>query len=247
MWSSSSDGIIIRIIININGRCMNHLTSRVNIAIQMRRTHLQHDHHHPHRHHQQGNGKHPLSIDPTASSDLHRALPPGAPAAESSDNVPPAGENEGEGQAKWFQAVDERYLPLFSNATASRMFHARRARRSAANSTANLVHGGHRSSSNLNLDLHHNPTGSLSRLGGGGGGAGGGGRGGSESGESSTIHSPNESEDEGEPVELGVPLGLRRGGMDLNQRVERPPPRIPRVFSPRAGGHRGSGSSERLE
>ncbi|KAJ7069548.1 sodium/hydrogen exchanger [Mycena amicta] len=33
---------------------------------------------------------------------------------------------------KWFQALDERYLlPLFSNATASRTFHARRARRSA--------------------------------------------------------------------------------------------------------------------
>ncbi|KAJ7573987.1 sodium/hydrogen exchanger [Mycena floridula] len=32
---------------------------------------------------------------------------------------------------KWFQALDERYLlPLFSNATASRTFHARRARRS---------------------------------------------------------------------------------------------------------------------
>ncbi|KAH7927551.1 sodium/hydrogen exchanger [Leucogyrophana mollusca] len=34
---------------------------------------------------------------------------------------------------KWFQALDERYLlPLFSNATASRTFHARRARRSAS-------------------------------------------------------------------------------------------------------------------
>ena len=32
---------------------------------------------------------------------------------------------------KWFQQIDERYLlPLFSNATASRTFHARRARRS---------------------------------------------------------------------------------------------------------------------
>ena len=31
---------------------------------------------------------------------------------------------------KWFQALDERYLlPLFSNATASRTFHARKARR----------------------------------------------------------------------------------------------------------------------
>ena len=34
-------------------------------------------------------------------------------------------------ESKWFQALDERYLlPLFSNATASRSFHARRARRS---------------------------------------------------------------------------------------------------------------------
>ncbi|KAJ7042929.1 sodium/hydrogen exchanger [Mycena alexandri] len=34
---------------------------------------------------------------------------------------------------KWFQALDERYLlPLFSNATASRTFHARRARRGAS-------------------------------------------------------------------------------------------------------------------
>ncbi|KAF8125643.1 sodium/hydrogen exchanger [Boletus edulis] len=34
---------------------------------------------------------------------------------------------------KWFQTIDERYLlPLFSNATASRTFHARRARRNAS-------------------------------------------------------------------------------------------------------------------
>ena len=33
---------------------------------------------------------------------------------------------------KWFQALDERYLlPLFSNATASRTFHARKARRTS--------------------------------------------------------------------------------------------------------------------
>jgi len=35
-------------------------------------------------------------------------------------------------EGKWFQALDERYfLPLFSNATASRSFHARRARRTS--------------------------------------------------------------------------------------------------------------------
>jgi len=34
---------------------------------------------------------------------------------------------------KWFQTLDERYLlPLFSNATASRTFHARRARRNVS-------------------------------------------------------------------------------------------------------------------
>jgi sodium/hydrogen exchanger-like protein 6/7 len=42
---------------------------------------------------------------------------------------------------KWFQTLDERYLlPIFSNATASRTFHARRARRTAsgANFSANV-------------------------------------------------------------------------------------------------------------
>jgi sodium/hydrogen exchanger-like protein 6/7 len=42
---------------------------------------------------------------------------------------------------KWFQTLDERYLlPIFSNATASRTFHARRARRTAsgANVSANV-------------------------------------------------------------------------------------------------------------
>lgn len=39
---------------------------------------------------------------------------------------------------KWFQALDERYLlPLFSNATASRTFHARRTARRAAHTPAN--------------------------------------------------------------------------------------------------------------
>ena len=49
------------------------------------------------------------------------------------------GHGEEEGSAavgedgKWFQTLDERYLlPLFSNATASRTFHARRARRNAS-------------------------------------------------------------------------------------------------------------------
>ncbi|KAJ7161034.1 sodium/hydrogen exchanger [Mycena filopes] len=48
------------------------------------------------------------------------------------DAASPAGAGVGE-DGKWFQALDERYLlPLFSNATASRTFHARRARRGAS-------------------------------------------------------------------------------------------------------------------
>ena len=40
---------------------------------------------------------------------------------------------------KWFQALDERYLlPIFSNATASRTFHARRARRTASGFNASI-------------------------------------------------------------------------------------------------------------
>lgn len=48
----------------------------------------------------------------------------------SSGAATPQGNGE---EGKWFQALDERYLlPLFSNATASRTFHARRQRRSAS-------------------------------------------------------------------------------------------------------------------
>ncbi|KAF9261999.1 sodium/hydrogen exchanger [Marasmius fiardii PR-910] len=54
--------------------------------------------------------------------------------SHSAPTTPPAGSGEGgtvlNEDGKWFQALDERYLlPLFSNATASRTFHARRARR----------------------------------------------------------------------------------------------------------------------
>ncbi|KDR78261.1 hypothetical protein GALMADRAFT_245347 [Galerina marginata CBS 339.88] len=42
---------------------------------------------------------------------------------------------------KWFQALDERYLlPIFSNATASRTFHARRARRSTSGLAGSANH-----------------------------------------------------------------------------------------------------------
>ncbi|CCM04113.1 uncharacterized protein FIBRA_06273 [Fibroporia radiculosa] len=44
----------------------------------------------------------------------------------------------GSDESKWFQQLDERYLlPLFSNATASRTFHARKARRTSGMSTTN--------------------------------------------------------------------------------------------------------------
>ncbi|THV03492.1 sodium/hydrogen exchanger [Dendrothele bispora CBS 962.96] len=44
---------------------------------------------------------------------------------------------------KWFQAIDERYLlPLFSNATASRTFHARRARRANGHGGGGHAGGG---------------------------------------------------------------------------------------------------------
>ncbi|KAG0706190.1 sodium/hydrogen exchanger [Suillus ampliporus] len=49
------------------------------------------------------------------------------PSAERHDGAPVSEDG------KWFQALDERYLlPLFSNATASRTFHARRARRNVS-------------------------------------------------------------------------------------------------------------------
>jgi sodium/hydrogen exchanger-like protein 6/7 len=75
---------------------------------------------------------------------------------------------------KWFQELDERYLlPLFSNATASRTFHARRARRSQQSGI-----GG--SFANSPMDSgDEGDEGDEVDLGGGsgGGGIGGGGRG----------------------------------------------------------------------
>lgn len=47
---------------------------------------------------------------------------------------------------KWFQALDERYLlPLFSNATASRTFNARRASRRLASGSGGNNGGGNQS------------------------------------------------------------------------------------------------------
>jgi len=60
-----------------------------------------------------GSGGADLDLDPDSSSLAAAAV---------------AGERSEDG--KWFQAIDERYLlPLFSNATASRTFYAKRMRR----------------------------------------------------------------------------------------------------------------------
>ena len=83
----------------------------------------------------------PSAIFSTASSDSYDSDGDVLPL------VPPLHENNNNGShplrantsssmigedGKWFQALDERYLlPIFSNATASRTFHARRARRSS--------------------------------------------------------------------------------------------------------------------
>ena len=56
--------------------------------------------------------------------------------------------------AKWFQALDERYLlPLFSNATASRTFHARKAKRAAGPGTGHEGAGGESEDETGELDL----------------------------------------------------------------------------------------------
>lgn len=68
-----------------------------------------------------------------SDSDGGEVLPMATTSANGAPTVP---SNEGavgmDDDGKWFQALDERYfLPLFSNATASRTFHARRARRTS--------------------------------------------------------------------------------------------------------------------
>lgn len=69
-----------------------------------------------------------LPLEPTAISDSSLTHPP----REQGTGAILSGAGIGE-DGKWFQALDERYLlPLFSNATASRTFHARRARRNAS-------------------------------------------------------------------------------------------------------------------
>ncbi|KAF8626670.1 hypothetical protein AX15_004761 [Amanita polypyramis BW_CC] len=69
-------------------------------------------------------------------SDLGEVLPMAPTSQNTGGNSetqgPPRSPSAGE-DGKWFQTLDERYLlPLFSNATASRTFHARRARRNVS-------------------------------------------------------------------------------------------------------------------
>ncbi|KAJ3742863.1 sodium/hydrogen exchanger [Lentinula detonsa] len=72
------------------------------------------------------------------ASTSHDPPSPGNPP----HSAPPHQTTFGE-DGKWFQALDERYLlPLFSNATASRTFHARRARRSIGATGPNGSLGG---------------------------------------------------------------------------------------------------------
>jgi len=64
---------------------------------------------------------------PMAASAAMNSSSPNRGHSRTASGVNTPGAEEG----KWFQELDERYLlPLFSNATASRTFHARRARRS---------------------------------------------------------------------------------------------------------------------
>ncbi|TFK29139.1 sodium/hydrogen exchanger [Coprinopsis marcescibilis] len=79
------------------------------------------------------------------SYDSDTEVLPLAPTARREQQHPDHSNRGGESAAgeegKWFQAIDERYLlPLFSNATASRTFHARKsARKQAANNNSSVV------------------------------------------------------------------------------------------------------------
>ncbi|KAJ7222229.1 sodium/hydrogen exchanger [Mycena pura] len=175
-------------------------------------THYQYNHHHlaqtqtqsapPPHDHSNGNVSptvnRPRDLFSSASSDsydsdgevLPLATVPGAPEVQSPRRMPaPAVAVEEDG--KWFQALDERYLlPLFSNATASRTFHARRARRTAAGAGAAA-------------SLVGSPVGSDDE------GAG--------------------AEDDGEEVELGVPLEHRDRSRPANIQTQTHTPTQSRV------------------
>ncbi|KAF9031083.1 sodium/hydrogen exchanger [Hymenopellis radicata] len=81
-----------------------------------------------------GHGVFSTSSSDSLESDAGDVLPM-APSSMQQPTHPPPPQQQQSGSVlgedgKWFQTLDERYLlPLFSNATASRTFHARRARR----------------------------------------------------------------------------------------------------------------------
>lgn len=74
---------------------------------------------------------------PLATQSVNGGLASPGGRRKSRDGPPAAGpSNGGDVEGKWFQQLDERYLlPLFSNATASRVWHARRGRRTSGMST----------------------------------------------------------------------------------------------------------------
>ncbi|PAV15983.1 sodium hydrogen exchanger [Pyrrhoderma noxium] len=75
------------------------------------------------------------SYDSDSGEVLPLATPPGTSSGRRTSQVGGAGT-----EGKWFQAIDERYLlPLFSNATASRTFHARRQKRRMARPDSNGI------------------------------------------------------------------------------------------------------------
>ncbi|KAH9922207.1 Sodium/hydrogen exchanger family-domain-containing protein [Fomitopsis serialis] len=75
---------------------------------------------------------------PLAMAPTNGAASPGG-RRKSREGPPVAGPSSGGvDDGKWFQQLDERYLlPLFSNATASRVWHARKGRRTSGMSTTN--------------------------------------------------------------------------------------------------------------
>jgi solute carrier family 9 (sodium/hydrogen exchanger), member 6/7 len=76
-----------------------------------------------------------------SDSDIGEVLPMSSPVHQHlprQGGVPGAVPGQVGEDGKWFQALDERYLlPLFSNATASRTFHARKAKRAAVPGAGN--------------------------------------------------------------------------------------------------------------
>ena len=80
------------------------------------------------------------SSDEDLDSDSGEVLPLATPPHASGTGGPSRSTSlqQLDSEGKWFQALDERYLlPLFSNATASRTFHARRQRRTSAQTGTN--------------------------------------------------------------------------------------------------------------